>query len=138
MEFNPMLNFSNEDVSIISGSHSFAGFLTSSQIIQATTTVTSMGLDLVLEIQPSGTLQPPVVEVRSPELASGPVVFLTPLGGPADGLTESTKVGEVKPEAVRSPELLGGPLAHSTPLCKPAENLADSAKAEEAGFEAGC
>ena len=77
-----------------------------------------MGLDLVLETQPIGNFQPPVVEVRSPELASGPVVFSTPLGGPADGLTESTKVGEVKPEAVRSPELLGGPLAHSTPLGK--------------------
>ena len=89
------------------------------------------------ETQHSGNLQPSVVEVPNPELAIGPVVRSTPLGGPADGHTEPAKAGELGQEAVCSPELTGGPLAHSTPLGKPAENLADSAKTEEAESEAG-
>ena len=102
-----------------------------SKIIQATTAVAST------ETQHSGNLQPSVVEVPNPELAIGPVVLSTPLGGPADGHTETAKAGQLGPEAVRSPELTGGPLAHSTPLGKPAENLADSAKTEEAESETG-
>ena len=130
-------NLSNEDVSTISKSHGFSGFLTASQLIQATTAVTSTGLNLDLERQPCGNIQPSVVEILSPELASGAVALSTSLGGPADGPTEPAKVGQWKPEAVRSPELTDGPLAHSTPLGKPAENLADSAKADEADSEAG-
>ena len=128
---------SNEDVSTISESHGFSGFLTASQLIQTTAAVASTGLSLDPETQPRGNIQSSVVEILSPELANGAVALLTSLGGPTDGPTEPTKVGQWGPEAVRSPELAGGPLAHSTPQGKPAEDLADSAKAEEADPEAG-
>ena len=136
MEYS-ISNLSSEEVSTISKSHGFSGFLTASQIIQATTAVASTDPGLALETQRSGNLQPSGVEVPNSELAIGPVVLSTPLGGPADGPTEPAKAGQLGPEAVRSPELMGGPLAHSTPLGKPTKNLADSAKAEEAESEAG-
>ena len=87
-------NLSNEDVSTISKSHGFSGFLTASQLIQATTAVTSTGLNLDLERQPCGNIQPSLVEILSPELASGAVALSTSLGGPADGPTEPAKVGQ--------------------------------------------
>ena len=81
-------NLSNEDVSTISKSHGFSGFLTASQLIHATTAVTSTGLNLDLDTQPCGNIQPSVVEILSPELARGAVALSTSLGGPADGPTQ--------------------------------------------------
>ena len=130
-------NLTNEDVSKINESFGFSGFLTTSPTMQTTTAVASTSHDLDLETQPRGKVQPSVVELLNPELASGAVAPSTSLGGPADGPTEPTKVGQGGPEAVCSLELADGPLAHSTPQGKPAEDLADSAKADEADSEAG-
>ena len=68
-------NLSNEDVSTISKSHGFSGFLTASKLIYATTAVTSTGLNLDLETQPYGNIQPSVDEILNLELASGAVTL---------------------------------------------------------------
>ena len=136
----PILNFTDEDVSIISESHGFEGFLAPSQIYQAASAVTSMGLNLDLETQSSGNNQPHGVETQSSEQKGGTVVLPDFSGWSANDPAEPTKTGEVGAEALCSPELVGEPMARSTPLGKlvdPAENPADSAKTEEEGLEAG-
>ena len=80
MEYS-ISNLSNEDVSTISESHGFSGFLTASQLIQTTAAVASTGLSLDPGTQPRGNIQSSVVETLSPELASGAVAVSTSLGG---------------------------------------------------------
>ena len=136
----PVLNFTDEDVSIISESHGFEGFLAPSQIYQAASAVTSMGLNLDLETQSSGNNQPHGVETQSSEQKGGTVVLPDFSGWSANDPAEPTKTGEVGAEALCSPELVGEPMARSTPLGKlvdPSESPADSTKTEEAGLEDG-